>query len=517
MKKRVLSIALALLMVLALLPFGALAAEGETPTEESSSEPVVVYSGTCGETATFEITSDGVMTVTGTGIVKEKKITYRNPDESVKANVTKLVISDGVTEIGPSAFREYDFLKEVILPDSVTAIRRYAFDCCWNLTDIRWSSHLESIGYNAFCGARFTELVLPETVKTIGEFAFSGCPNLQSAVIYGEMRQGSFLGNDNLETVAVMNATALPSELFRMCPKLKNVYLADTIKKLGGSCFESCISLTELRIPAKVTTLPGVMFRGCTSLKTLIVPALQTIYGRCFDDCPALEAIYYAGTESQFNKMQVYMDGNKQLENVQFYLIPGMPDPIYGFFDMPEMTNWAYEGIAFCLDNGYMNGMGDGYFQPGGVTTRAQLVTILWRMCGEPKPTQKIPFTDCNIAWAKDAIAWAAENNIVNGIGKGLFNPNGPITREQLVTVFYRFCREYLQMDVSASQSLGKFPDAGKVSAWAKDGMQWGTAVGLISGVGTKTGTELQPKGSATRAQIARVIMNFCTNVAPQD
>ena len=134
-------------------------------------------------------------------------------------------------------------------------------------------------------------------------------------------------------------------------------------------------------------------------------------------------------------------------------------------------------------------------------------------MCEEPGAEKAADFRDTRDHWAKDAVAWAAENGIVNGVGEGLFAPDAPITREQLVTIFHRFCGEYLQMDVSQTQALHLFPDAGAVSDWAKDAMEWGAAVKLISGVATPQGAILQPQGSATRAQIAKVILNFFENV----
>ena len=508
MKKRIMSIALALLMVLALLPFGALAAEGENVE--------VLASGSCGDSATYTITSDGVLTISGSGEVKSTKGVTRSPFGE-NPTYQKVVIEEGITAIGYGAFNSNDYIQEVVFPGSLRTIGSEAFRGCHGLKSIPFNEGLETIKGNAFSYSGLSgELVLPESVISIGESAFESTA-VTAALVYGKVGFGVFRSCKQLETVVVMNSPSLGGEAFRECSKLKNVVLADTITSIQSGAFNSCGSLESIRIPKNVKEIPEQTFFMCQALKSVIMPPLKTINADAFVFCNALTEIYFAGTEAQLKAMNVHQNGNDPLFNANIYLIPGMPDPFYGFFDRPDPSSWAYEGIAFCLDNGFMNGMGDGYFQPGGVTTRAQLVTILWRMCGEPKPTQKIPFTDCNIAWAKDAIAWAAENNIVNGIGKGLFNPNGPITREQLVTVFYRFCREYLQMDVSASQSLSKFPDAAKVSSWAKDGMQWGTAVGLISGVGTKTGTELQPKGSATRAQIARVIMNFCTNVAPQD
>ena len=109
-------------------------------------------------------------------------------------------------------------------------------------------------------------------------------------------------------------------------------------------------------------------------------------------------------------------------------------------------------------------------------------------------------------------MAWAAENNITNGTSATTFDPNAPVTREQMVTIFYRMCRDYLDIDVSPAASLAPFPDNAKASSWAKDALQWGVAVKLINGVGDGSGNvTLQPQGSATRAQIATVMLNFVT------
>lgn len=501
------SIALALLMVLALLPFGALAAESE--------DVEVVASGSCGDSANYVITSDGVMTISGTGEAKSVKgVTNRYTRDTPYYD--KVVIEEGITKLGSYMFEQNGNIQEVLFPESLKTIGSRAFQYCGKLKTVEFNSGLETIGSYAFFDSSLRgELLLPESVKTIDESAFEST-SITYALVYGKVGFAIFRGCRQLEYALVMNSPSLGGEAFRSCTKLKNVYLADTITRFGSGVFDSCDRLESVRIPKNVKEIPSMAFFMCQNLSYIIMPALKSIESNAFVSCNALKEIYFAGTEAQLEAMSVSASGNEPLYSATVYLLPGMPDAIYGFYDMPDESNWAYEGIAFCLDNGLMKGVGNGYFQPGGVTTRAQLVTILWRMCGEPKPTKKAPFTDCNIDWAKDAIAWAAENGIVSGIGNNLFNPNGPITREQLVTVFYRFCKEYLQMDVSASQSLSKFPDASKVSAWAKDGMQWGIAAGLISGVGTKTGTELQPQGSATRAQIARVIMNFCVNVAPQ-
>ena len=503
MRNRIVNWFLICTLLMTLLPFGVLAAE---------EEPVVVYSGVCGGGADFTITSDGVMTITGTGKVEEPVVTWRNPDVELKAPYRKLVISEGITEIGSRAFLLKD-LYEIIFPDSLERIDESAFEACWFLKTIRWGNGLKSIGERAFQTDGITELVLPSSVQSIGSYAFSSCDKLERAVLYGDLGSSAFSNCSKLESVTVVNAREVGSSAFHLCDALKSVVLADTITKIGDCVFSGCKSLNMLRLPAGISELEAGLFRDCTGLESIIIPAVSLVGAGCFENC-GIRNIYYAGTEAQLQNMEYYVDGNDALKSVNYYLIPGMPDPVYGFFDMPNADNWAYEGIAFCLDNGLMNGMGDGFFQPEGTTTRAQLVTILWRMCEEPEAVKAVDFKDTQNHWAKNAIAWAAENSIVNGVGEGLFAPDAPITREQLVTIFHRFCMEYLKMDVSQTQALSVFPDAGSVSAWATDAMKWGVAVKLISGSATTNGIILHPQGNATRAQIAKVILNFMEHVS---
>ena len=508
MMKKTLSILLALCMAFSLLPTLALAADGEEPTE--------ICSGTCGDTATFVLTTDGTVTISGTGTVAvyyEWNVTSGNLDEDADTRITKIVISEGITAIGDSAFAGWD-VEELILPNSLETIGRDAFYRCLQLADITWGNGLKTIGELAFgsCAA-LKELNLPASLESIGTDAFHSCTELEYAIIYGDVGAGAFDTCLALKEAYVMNAKVVSRYVFHTCLNLEYVYLADTIESLGQGAFAGCSSLKWVRVPAKVTELPKIVFSSCSSLEYLIVPGITFIDAGCFGGCESLTEIYYGGTEEQINKMQYDAEGNELLENVTWYLMPGMPDAIYGFYDMPDENEWSYEGIAYCLDAGLMNGMGDGYFQPNGTTTRAQLVTILWRMCEEPAAEKAADFIDTQDHWAKNAISWAAENGIVNGVGEGLFAPDAPITREQLVTIFHRFCKEYLEMDVSQTQALDSFPDAGSVSDWAQDAMQWGVAVKLISGVATQGGAILQPQGSATRAQIAKVILNFFENV----
>ena len=179
------------------------------------------------------------------------------------------------------------------------------------------------------------------------------------------------------------------------------------------------------------------------------------------------------------------------------------------FHDVTE-GDWFYDAVRYAYETGLMDGVGDSLFAPNSQTTRAQLVTILYRLEGEPEVSGTSGFTDVEAGtWYTDAVAWAAANGIVNGTTDTTFAPGEDITREQLVTVLYRYA-ESKGYDVSASADLSGYPDAGQVQDYAQPAMAWAVAEGIVEGV---DGT-LNPAGNATRAQIATILMRFCEGVA---
>ena len=178
----------------------------------------------------------------------------------------------------------------------------------------------------------------------------------------------------------------------------------------------------------------------------------------------------------------------------------------------PDVTegDWFYDAVVYAYENGLMDGVGDNLFAPNSQTTRAQLVTILYRLEGQPAVSSDLPFTDVESGtWYTDAILWAAQNNIVNGVNDTEFAPGADITREQLVTILYRYA-ESKGYDVSASADLSGYPDADQVQDYAQPAMAWAVAEGIVEGV---DGT-LNPAGNASRAQIATILMRFCEGVA---
>ena len=177
--------------------------------------------------------------------------------------------------------------------------------------------------------------------------------------------------------------------------------------------------------------------------------------------------------------------------------------------------NWAYPGIQYCVTHGIMGGMGDGTFAPTGTTTRAQIVQILYNLEGTPAVSGTTPFTDLTANWYKPAILWAYQNNVVAGKSPTTFDPEGPVTREQIAVILTEYMYNVLKMNRTWTPAdLSKFPDGAQVSSWAKEAMQDAVALGLINGTKAPDGlVYLDPQGSAARQQVATILMNFCQNV----
>ena len=175
------------------------------------------------------------------------------------------------------------------------------------------------------------------------------------------------------------------------------------------------------------------------------------------------------------------------------------------FTDVKE-SDWFYKGVAYVVDKGIMSGVAENQFDPSGKLTRAMLVQMLYNMESRPACDAENAFIDVPVGqWYTDAVIWANDEKIVSGMGDGLFAPNMEITREQMVVMLYNYAK-YKGYDVTASADLSKFADNASVSTWAQPAMQWAVAEGYISGMGDN---QLAPQGTATRAEIASVIMRF--------
>ena len=174
-------------------------------------------------------------------------------------------------------------------------------------------------------------------------------------------------------------------------------------------------------------------------------------------------------------------------------------------FSDVKTSDWFYDDVRYVCENGLMNGTGSGTFSPKATTTRGMIVTILYRLSGEPAVSGVCPFGDVAAGkYYEKAITWAEENKIVSGYADGTFGPDNAITREQLAAILYRYAT-FCGYAVTASAEISRFADAGTVGSYALTAMKWASAEGLING----SGSNLVPKAQATRAQVAAIIHRY--------
>lgn len=185
--------------------------------------------------------------------------------------------------------------------------------------------------------------------------------------------------------------------------------------------------------------------------------------------------------------------------------------PVSGLpFGDVKSADWFYNDVKYVYEKGMMAGTAADVFAPNATTTRAMIVTILYRLEGSPAVTGTSAFTDVPAGqWYTDAVNWAAANQIVNGTSATTFAPNDSITREQMAAILYRYA-QYKGYDVTKKADLSGYSDNGQVSAYAKDALAWANAAKLINGV---TNITLAPQGNATRAQVSAILHRFCDSV----
>ena len=232
---------------------------------------------------------------------------------------------------------------------------------------------------------------------------------------------------------------------------------------------------------------------------------------------PSPDAGYQVGTVAVTDRFGEPVAVTEQADGTYTFTMPnGQVTVTVTFAETPlpftDVTegDWFYDAVRYAYETGLMDGVGDSLFAPNSETTRAQLVTILYRLAGQPAVSGDLPFTDVESGtWYTDAVLWAAQNGIVNGVSDTEFVPGDDITREQLAVILYRYAA-YQGYDVSQRADLSGFGDAESISDYAQAALSWAHAQGLV--LGFEDGS-LRPQGTASRAQIAAVLMRFLAAV----
>ena len=476
------------------------------------------------------------------------------------ASLTSVTIPDGVTSIGEYTFSWCTSLTSATIPDSVTSIGKGAFYDCTSLTSVTIPDSVTSIDEYAFYDCKsLTSVTIPDSVTSIGDWAFSGCKSLTNVYFTGteEAWNGITIddGNDALKNANIHYNYVSHTHSY------KAVVTAPTCTEKGYtthtcSCGDSYVdtytdALGHAWDNGKVTKEPtetetGIRTFTCTrcgETKTETIPKLThehsykavvtaptcTAKGYTTHTCACgdsyvdtyVDALGHAWDGGKVTKQPTATEtGIRTYTCTRCNATKTETIPATGSVDVTQMftdvtKNWAYPGIQYCVTHGIMGGMGDGTFAPTGTTTRAQIVQILYNLEGTPAVSGMTPFTDLTANWYKPAILWAYQNNVVAGTSPTTFDPDQPVTREQIAVILTQYMFHVLKMERTWTPAdLSTFPDGAQVSGWAKEAMQDAVALGLINGTKAPDGkVYLDPQGSAARQQVATILMNFCQNV----
>ena len=456
----------------------------------------------------------------------------------------------GLTAVSDGMFSGCTALQSIDLPDTVAYIGESAFSGCTALTDLTFPAGLESFGREALQGcSSLTEITVPTGVHALPEAVFSGC---------------SRLVNVNLPE----GLTSIGPTAFQSCINLREISIPDSVQAIHGSAFEWALRLSDIRVGAGNPTYhtvdgvlltkdgyeltvypagrPGIRydvpdgiveiapsafygsglvavrcpdslrkigrtaFANNERLRYVQLPAgMQSIETWAFSGSDNITDVYFGSSEEAFHALcdpDYVFPSRVNVHSYSYMVIPGAAE----LFTDVDADSWAIPGIDFCVLAGLMSGVGGNAFAPKGVTTRAQVVQILYNLSGCPKAYDGSPFTDLTADWYQHSIVWAYQNGIVSGTSATTFEPEAPVTREQIAVILMGYAEKVLGLDFSADKAdLTAFPDGASVSDWARDAVAEAVALGLISGAQTKDGTFLQPQGGATREQAATILMGF--------
>lgn len=449
-----------------------------------------------------------------------------------------------VSSLGDYFFAGCTALERIVLPDSVTEIGSNLFNGCTALTDVTLSTNLQAIPEHTFYGCvSLQKLVAPYAVTKIGKTAFANCTSLTELTLLRNV------------TEAAADALSYPEQV--TVYGVKGTYAETYAASVGASFAAIDRPATAVSLPKSVTVkvwssvrlLPSLDPVDCTDelvwsssdASVAAVSADGTVTGRKDGSAvitvtagsvsarcevavgtPAHVHSYTAVVTAPTCAVQGYTTytcscgeyyyddyvpalGHSYVDGVCTRC--GASRPETRFVDV-KPGSWYYKSIVYAVSNGLMNGVGDSKFEPEEGMTRAMLVTVLWRYEGSPKQRPST-FSDVRRGqWYSEAVSWAAKNGIVTGVGDNKFEPDTQITREQIATILYRYAQKK-RADTSARGSLSAFPDNGKVNGWAKTALQWCVGEGLIGGTNENGRVYLDPQGTATRAQVATILMRY--------
>ncbi len=263
-------------------------------SSQETGEPEILQSGTCGDHLSWTFTSDGKLTISGTGDMVE---CYDAPWEAYRDQITQLDLQYGITSLGPSCFRECVNLTSVVIPSSVKKVGTSSFGGCISLTDVVIPDSVTELEGSSFYGCTsLTTVTIPDSVTSFSNSLFLNCTNLTSITISDKvtaLEERCFYGCKSLKEIRIPDSvTSLGAYCFRGCGSLTDIRIPDSVTSIGAGCFESCINLSSAVLSKNITALSYETFENCQSLTDIIIPASVTSLGaNCFSGCKNLTGI----------------------------------------------------------------------------------------------------------------------------------------------------------------------------------------------------------------------------------
>ena len=491
MKKRLLSFVLAVLMIASLLPATALAAD-------------IVDSGTCGAEVTWTLDSEGVLTISGSGYMYDNGSSASGaPWYGSRSRVKSAVIADGVTSIGVYAFYDCTSLTSVTIPDSVTIIEWGAFSDCDNLTDVYYTG--TEIAWNKIKISDNNDALKNAAIHYFSEWTREKEPTCTEPGSETSVCPEAGCGKTFTREIPALGHSWDEGKVTKPATEAEDGVKTFTCTRCGETKTETIHSYKAV-VTAPTCTEKGYTTHTCACGDSYVDTYVDAL-GHAWDNGKVTKEP--TETETGVKTFTCTRCGETRTETI----------PATGVVDVTEMFtdvshSWADDGIQYCVTHQLMSGIGNNLFGPKLTTTRAQIVQILYNLEGEPKVSGTTPFTDLTQDWYQDAILWAYQTGVVAGTSSTTFEPDLPVTREQIAVILMEYVTRVLKLERTWTPAdLSTFPDADSVSDWAKDAMTDAVGLGLISGASNGGQTLLEPQGSATREQVATILMEFCKNV----
>lgn len=468
----------------------------------------------------------------------------------------------GITEFGTHAFMRCP-IQNFCLPDGITDLPVCLFAYCASLQRVTGGKNVKEIGSGAFkdCAA-LTEYVIPDGVTVIGYDAFSGCEKLGTVVLpdgITEIGAAAFQGCAGIRSVTLPDSVIfVGGGAFENCTGLADITLSDNIECIKGGCFDNtayfkedthwqdgalyighhlirvrdtvsggftvksgtrtvagrafadCKKITAVTLPEGITRVEDFLCSGCSALQSITLPqSIRSIGSLVVQRCDKFGKVYFGGCPYQ--KINIFIDfGNDEMTDAVWYF--AKPDPKNAAKDFADIKKsaWYRTAVNYTYNAGLMSGVGGGRFAPSAPMTRAMFVTVLGRMSGiRADPAAKTKFTDVKSGqWYTGYVDWASKKGIVSGVSKTKFAPNDDITREQICTMIMKYCQAYNVTLLYYNKEI-PFADAGKISGWAREAVKRCQQAGVINGFTVGGKPYFDPRGIATRAEVAQILYNF--------